>query len=163
MHERNTMHKRPGHLSRCTTARTLLAMAVALLTTVALPACDDGGGGGPVGTWVIDKEATRAAWQAHIKAGGVEEARGWENSQWAEVVETLDITMVLKFDGTIEASMASAISGGKPGLAQGTWKLVGADLFLTIDGDAAIGRFQGNRLVVEEQKGDDPPIVLKRG
>jgi len=153
------MHERPGYLSRCTIARTLLAMAVALLTTVALPACD-GGGGGPVGTWVIDKEATRVAWQAHIKAGGAKDARGRANSQWAEVIEKLDITMVLKFDGTIDASMTSP--GGKPGLAQGTWKLVGANLFLTIDGDAAIGRFQGNRLVVEEQKGNDPPIVLKR-
>lgn len=151
-----------------TTRRTFtmaLPLALALLTMLCLPSC--GGASGPEGTWVIDKEATKTAFLAKMKAQAPAGAQGEQAAAMAEqmigpMIDQMKFHLTLKAGGAAEGSFTMM---GDTKAATGTWTATGNTVTIKMDDgtgpETVTGTLSGSRMMLK-MDGESPPITLQR-
>lgn len=140
-------------------ATTLVTMTLAAL---ALAGC---GGGGPEGTYKLDKAEVKKNAEAQIAKLPAEQQKFAQLG--LAMIEAMDMSLELQPGGTLvmKSSMPS-LDKDKPAKTdekKGTWKLDG-DAVVIDDGKQPIKCNRGGgKLTCEGKKADDPKLVFVKG
>ena len=133
----------------------LIWMVIALFALFAvglLAACSESGGG-PAGTYELDKDGMMARFESTSETT-------MDSAQMAmakTMISGLNMTLTLNPDGTAEAEMSMM---GQTESKNGTWSQKGDQLTLAFDEEPKTVKWDGDRIEVSEANG--PNIVLKK-
>ncbi len=130
----------------------LIWMVFALFAVGLLAGCSESGGG-PAGTYELDKDGMMARFESTSETT-------MDSAQMAMVktmISGLNMTLTLNPDGTAEAEMSMM---GQTESKNGTWSQKGDQLTLTFDEEPKTVKWDGDRIEVSEANG--PNIVLKK-
>lgn len=128
-----------------------MALVAAVVLTCSVLLVGGCGQSGPVGTWVVDSDATFAAMEKAMGKDMPAELKPMLEQMRAQASKNApDVTMTFRSDGTFEVT-----EKGKS--RKGTWKLASGKLELTGEGEkpsATAVRFAGGRMYVSPPEGD---------
>ena len=146
--------------------------ALSLVLTLALFSCKDGktssdtpgNGTGPVGTWMIDSDATLAANQSQISVqlDSIPKASQAEaRAKVEKMFKSIEGTVVFKADNSL---VSTTVFDGNELAMQGTWEITGDKIISRTEGpqgeEVATGAIQDGLLKL--QTGNDQFVVLRR-
>lgn len=146
--------------------------ALSLVLTLALFSCKDGktssntpgNGTGPVGTWMIDSDATLAANQSQIsfQLDSIPKANQAEaRAKLEKMFKSVEGTFVFKADNSL---VTTTVFNGNEMTMQGTWEITGDKIISRTEGpqgeQVSTGAIQDGLL--KFQTGNDQFVVLRR-
>jgi hypothetical protein len=131
---------------------------------VAIAGC---GGGDPVGTWELDKDATAPALIAAVADDP--DAPPMAAAMVAELLAKTEMTLTLNADGTASMSRTMPVMFGQGGGREayaGTWSGTGSEIAFQFPGDRKhpelAASVSGDLLTVTLER-DKPPLIFRKG
>jgi hypothetical protein len=140
--------------------KTFTTATLALATSFLLAAC---GGGGPEGTYKLDKTEMKKSMEAEIAKMPADQ-QGFAKLGMA-MVDAMDMSVELQSGGkmTMKSSMPNLMDKDKPAKTDekaGTWKMDGDSVVLEADGKPTKCAKSGGKLTCAGTKEGDPTLVF---
>ena len=148
--------------------KRIIALAMAVLLVAALFTGCSGSSASPAGTYKLDtingmtiKEYFEDVLKqvAELFGGSVEEL-GLTLDDIGVDLDSIDFSIELKADGTLESKSNLDSEDGELEVLSGTWKQDGEKITLTIDGESEVATFKDGKLTIVEGEGDETMTMV---
>jgi hypothetical protein len=144
--------------------RLLSMLAAVAIASVSMTGCS--GNSSPVGTWTLDAESTKVAFdkaiEEQVEAGTMNAESAKMAKGMVTMISSMGVSLEFKADGTVSLAM-SMPNGDSRESRTGTWEAKGNALTINLSGEDSAGNayLNGDTLTLEGKE-NKPSMMFKR-